>query len=272
MLHFSSHFITLAALIALGFFLGMRHATDADHVVAVMTIVSKQRKVRPAAWIGILWGLGHSLTIFAVGAAIIFFSVVIPPRLGLSMELAVALMLILLGVLNLSGFTRWVAENVTPPVVVHSHLHSHGDIVHTHAHAHFGHVHKTEAEEHGPGAFGRLLQRLGLYNVLRPVAIGIVHGLAGSAAIALLVLTTIRNPYWAIAYLAIFGVGTMAGMMVITAAMAASFKLTSNRFARLDRHLATAAGLISFVFGCFLVYQIGFVEGLFTKTVHWTPH
>ena len=92
----------------------MRHSTDADHVVAVSTIVSRQGSVRSSATIGLLWGLGHTVTIFLVGSAIIVFGVVIPPRLGLSMEFSVALMLILLGLLNLTGFMRWITERLTP--------------------------------------------------------------------------------------------------------------------------------------------------------------
>ena len=105
---------TLLAVIALGFFLGMRHATDPDHVIAVTTIVARQRDLRHAAWIGALWGVGHTVTILLVGAAIILFSIVIPPRIGLTMELGVGLMLILLGVLNLTGMMRWITEVLTP--------------------------------------------------------------------------------------------------------------------------------------------------------------
>jgi len=90
-------------VVLLGFFLGMRHATDPDHVIAVTTIVSRQRTIRAAAAIGILWGVGHTLTIMGVGGAIILFGLVVPPRLGLSLELAVALMLIVLGILALTG-------------------------------------------------------------------------------------------------------------------------------------------------------------------------
>src|SRR5205814_2198986 len=92
----------------LGLFLGMRHATDPDHVIAVTTTVARQRRVGAAALIGVLWGIGHNLTMVAVGGAIIVFGVVIPPRLGLTMELSVALMLILLGVANLAGIMRWI--------------------------------------------------------------------------------------------------------------------------------------------------------------------
>src|SRR5438477_12386584 len=100
--------ITLVSIIALGFFLGMRHATDPDHAIAVTTIVSRQRNVRYAALIGLLWGLGHTITIFIVGSAIILFGLVIPPIIGLTMELCVGLMLILLGFLNLSEVLRWI--------------------------------------------------------------------------------------------------------------------------------------------------------------------
>ncbi|HXJ95331.1 MAG TPA: high-affinity nickel-transport family protein, partial [Terriglobia bacterium] len=106
--------ISLFSILALGFFLGMRHATDADHVIAVTTIVSRQRSICHAASIGVLWGLGHTITILLVGSAIILFGLVIPPRVGLSMEFSVGLMLILLGVLNLSGIMRWLTETLTP--------------------------------------------------------------------------------------------------------------------------------------------------------------
>src|ERR1700730_16027648 len=98
--------ITLLSIIALGFFLGMRHATDPDHVIAVTTIVSRQRSTRQAALIGVLWGLGHTITILIVGSAIILFGVVIPARVGLTMEFSVGLMLIVLGAMNISSFVR----------------------------------------------------------------------------------------------------------------------------------------------------------------------
>src|SRR3981081_734250 len=106
--------ITLLSIMTLGFFLGMRHATDPDHVIAVTTIVSRQRSIRQAALIGILWGLGHTITILVVGSVIMLFGLVIPPKVGLTMELSVGLMLILLGILNLFGIMRWISETVTP--------------------------------------------------------------------------------------------------------------------------------------------------------------
>ena len=257
--------IPLLSIIALGFFLGMRHATDADHVVAVTTIVSRERTIRSSALIGILWGLGHTITIFIVGSLIILFGVVIPPRLGLTMELSVGLMLILLGILNLSGMMNWIARNFA------------GGRGHSHSHeGQGGHSHSPAAENRDRDAaslgwMDRTFGRIGLYQVLRPLVVGVVHGLAGSAAIALLVLTTIRVPALAIAYLLVFGIGTVAGMMLITAAIAVPFTVSGHRFARMNRFLATASGVVSLVFGLLIVYEMGFVHGLFTSHPTWTP-
>jgi high-affinity nickel permease len=266
--------ITLLSIIALGFFLGMRHATDPDHVIAVTTIVSRQRSIRHAAVIGVLWGVGHTITILAVGSAIILFGLVIPPRIGLTMEFSVGLMLILLGVLNLSGMMRWITETLTPiQLGQHAHPHGHGDYVHSHSHGHGGPEKHGHAEDATPvGWMDRTFGRLGIYQVLRPLAVGIVHGLAGSAAVALLVLTTIRVASWAVFYLLVFGLGTVAGMMLITAAIAVPFKFSETRFARLNRGLGLASGVISLGFGLFIVYQMGFVNGLFTHRPTWVPH
>jgi len=257
---------TLFPILLFGFFLGMRHATDSDHVVAVTTIVSRQRKIGSAAWTGIFWGIGHSLTLLVIGGAIILFGVVVPQRLGMSLEFCVALMLILLGALNLRATFRAV-ENVSADSdhdSVHQHTHLHGDYVHSHIHGHEPASH-GHAEEAVPSAkldcwFGSSR----FYQVLRPLVIGTVHGLAGSAAVALLVLPIIHDPAWAMAYLLIFGVGTIAGMMLITAAIAVPVSY-STRFQFLHCHLGTAAGVLSLGFGLFLVYQIGYVDGLFVR-------
>ncbi len=263
------------SILVVGFFLGMRHATDPDHVIAVTTIVSNQRNRMRAALIGAFWGVGHTVTIFVVGAGIILFNLVIPVRVGLSMELSVAVMLIILGVANVAGFLRSMPAGSTPAHdkagVVHSHSHSHGGYIHSHPHTHLPESH-PDAPDHAPltwldHAFGRV----GLYQYLRPFVVGVVHGLAGSAAVALLVLTTIRDVHWAIAYLLIFGVGTIAGMMLITMSLASAFTMVGKGRQKFSRRLAFASGLLSLGFGLFVAYEICFVNGLFTSHARWIP-
>jgi ABC-type nickel/cobalt efflux system permease component RcnA len=268
--------ITALSLISLGFFLGMRHATDPDHVIAISTIVGRQRTtIQDAILIGALWGIGHTLTVIVVGGAIILFSVVIPPRLGLTMEMAAALMLVVLGMWNLTGILHRIrdasASRGEPASGLHAHLHTHGDYVHSHPHGHgpWNHGHR---EDQTPQAWlDQRLGRLGLYQVLRPLVVGLVHGLAGSAAVALLVLATIPNPWWAIWYLMVFGIGTIVGMLLITVVIAAPLAYASTRFSGIDRYLRVASGLMSLAFGLFLAYQIGFRDGLFTRSLTRTP-
>jgi high-affinity nickel-transport protein len=233
--------MTLFAILALGFFLGMRHATDSDHVIAVTTIVSRARSARAALWVGALWGLGHSATILTVGGAIVLFGWVIPPRLGLSMEMSVAVMLIVLGAMNLSGALSRINQ------LARRHQHA-GD----------------EEEASVPHAHVR--------GPLRPLVIGVVHGLAGSAAVTLLVLTTITSAGMALFYLAIFGAGTVAGMMLLTLAMALPISLLSRRFANAEQLMARVTGLVSIAFGLFLAYRIGVADGLLFGVPHWSPH
>jgi high-affinity nickel-transport protein len=246
------------AILAIGFFLGMRHATDPDHVIAVSTIVSRERSISKAAFIGVLWGLGHTLTILAVGAAIILFGLAIPARVGLTMEFCVGLMLILLGALNLTGAAKWMSEKFSP---------AHPPVSGEHVHIHEHHA----ATLAPPQALERSFAGLGRYQALRPVFVGIVHGLAGSAAVALLVLSAIREPKWAVLYLLVFGIGTIAGMMLITSVIALPFCFAGYRFAWLNRSLVTGSGILSLVFGLFICYQIGFVDGLFTAHPNWKP-
>ena len=223
--------MSLISALGLGLFLGVRHATDADHVVAVTTLVARRRNLRAAMSLGAVWGLGHALTLLVVGGAIILLGLVVPPWLGLSLELGVALMLIALGVMNLRGAAR----------------HEHGGA-------------------RVPAAGAREGQKL------RTLLVGVVHGLAGSGAVALLVLSTIRDAGWAFAYLACFGAGTVAGMMCLTTAMSLPLAAAARRFGPLERSLAHVTGTLSVAFGIFLVYQIGFVDGLFGADPSWTPH
>ena len=119
--------------------------------------------------------------------------------------------------------------------------------------------------------FDKCFGQIGIYHLVRPVIIGLVHGLAGSAAVALLVMTTIRNPKWALAYLLVFGVGTLAGMMLITATMAMPFIYAEKSLPRVNVGFRVASGVLSLLFGLFLAYQIGFVNGLFTSHPQWKP-
>jgi hypothetical protein len=267
----------LVSVLLLGFFLGMRHATDADHVIAVTTIVSRERSVRAAAWTGVLWGLGHTLTILAVGGAIVLFGLVIPPRVGLGMEFSVAIVLIVLGVLTLTGATRRVREvragisHAGGHEDRHAHPHVHGDYVHNHVHGHLPEAHGHPEEATPQARLDRILGGLGAYRFLRPLVVGLIHGLAGSAAVALLVLAAIRDPRWAIGYLLVFGIGTIAGMMLVTVGLAVPFAVTARRFAWLNRHLATASGVLSLALGLWMAYQIGVVDGLFGAAPQWLP-
>lgn len=215
--------VSLLSILLLGFVLGMRHATDADHVVAVTTIVSDQPSLWRASGVGALWGVGHSVTILLVGGAIILFRLAIPPRLGLAMEFAVALMLILLGAINLRAPHRG----------------------HSHAHA--------------PSR-----------NSVRPLIVGFVHGLAGSAFIALLVVAAVPGAWLGLAYLGLFGLGTVAGMALITMAIALPSMLTAHRFVRVQRYLRLASGVASVAFGLVLAGQ-GIANGLFSSTPQWVP-
>jgi high-affinity nickel permease len=213
--------LTSLSVLALGFLLGMRHATDPDHVVAVTTIVSHQRSVARAAAVGALWGAGHTATIVLVGGAILLFRLAVPPRLGLAMEFAVAVMLVLLGVRSL-------------------------------------------------GAAGATPRAAGLSPV-RPILVGFVHGLAGSAFVAMLVLTAIPSPIVGIVYLLVFGVGTVAGMTLITAAIAVPSAYAATHVHGAQRYVQLATGVASVCVGLVLAHRVGVVDGLFAATPHWTP-
>lgn len=216
------------ALLGLGLLLGLRHAMDPDHVVAVAAITARTRRILPATWLGMVWGMGHTLTLFTVGAALILFNLVIPARLGLGFELAVALALVVVGLLNLrppAAGSATASPEVSVPLPA-----------------------------------------------LRAFVVGLVHGLAGSAAVALLVLATVRDPWWACGYLLVFGLGTLVGMALITTGIASPLVLAGRRWAGSGHPIRVFTGVLSLAFGVWLIYQIGWIEGLFRAVPHWDPH
>lgn len=262
----------ILGVITIGLVLGIRHATDADHVVAVTTIVSRERSIWHALFIGALWGLGHSVTICLVGAVIIGFNVLVPAGISLTMELGVGLMLVLLGVLNLSSIPESVTNRITPAARKDARFLRHDDSQGSgRSISHEGNPAES-VRDSARGWLSRSIGSLGIYQVVRPLAVGIVHGLAGSAAVALLVLATIRSPYWAFVYLFIFGAGTVVGMMAISAVIALPVAYTSTRFGWLNRRMVIASGLVSLGFGLLISYRIGIGGGVFTSFPVWTAH
>lgn len=246
--------MNLPAILALGFVLGMRHASDADHVVAVSTIVARTKRLGAAWLLGAFWGAGHTLTILLVGAAMIVFKVTIPPRVGLAMEFAVGVVLVALGLANLSGARLWRTH-------AHRHGHDEGGSDHSHVHAHWL----------GPRWLRRPFEQAGSAPLFRSLAVGLAHGLAGSAAIALVALAAIPSPLLGVVYLCVFGAGTLAGMLLLSAAMELPMVFAVRRSADAASRLVLASGALSLCFGLYVAYRIGIVDGLFGAAPHWVP-
>jgi hypothetical protein len=225
--------------LAIGFALGMEHALDADHVVAVSTLVSQHKSLRRASLVGVVWGLGHTTTLFLVGLAVILFRLRIPEWLAQSMELVVGLVLVGLGASIVRGYLRGR---------VHAHPHQHGSDAHLHFHSHAmapGHDHEHPLLRHR-----------------QSLLVGMVHGLAGSAALMLLVLATIRTPMLGILYILVFGAGSILGMLGISTLLGVPCVLTAERSAAIHRKLRIAVGSGSVVYGVWILAQVGLVQGL----------
>jgi ABC-type nickel/cobalt efflux system permease component RcnA len=217
------------ALVGLGFLLGLKHALDADHVVAVSTIVSRHRKLSKASLVGALWGLGHTTTLFGVGVAVLAFRLTIPERVALVFELLVGVVLIGLGLSVLWDLRRRR---------IHAHVHRHDGHEHWHVHSHEG----SEGHEHPHG------ERLGL----RPLLVGMVHGLAGSAALMLLVLSTVDSLWVGALYILVFGVGSIVGMLVVSTVISLPIVL----MARWQQGISAIAGLASVALGAMLLVEL----------------
>ena len=229
------------SVLAFGFVLGLKHALDPDHMVAVSTIVSEQQSMKRSSLIGTFWGLGHTLSLLCAGVLVIGLRVQISNRSALWMEFAVALMLIFLGLKT--TMTAFRGRKL------HRHRHTHDGSTHTHIHLHLG-------DEHGHSH--RHLVTIGT----RPFVVGMVHGMAGSAALTLLALATIPSAIAGLIYVAVFGLGSIGGMLVMSSLISLPFVLTRNRFDVVSQGLQVAVGVFSLSFGLLLAWQYGFSEHL----------
>jgi ABC-type nickel/cobalt efflux system permease component RcnA len=227
---------TVAAALGLGFVLGLRHALDPDHVVAVSTIVSEQNSLARSSVVGTFWGLGHSASLFAVGLVIVLLRVSIPEHVLPWMEMPVAAMLIFLGI---GAVSRAVRER---SMQIHTHVHEHGDKPHSHVHVHVGDEHN---HMHRMFKIGR-----------KPFAVGLVHGFAGSAALTLLVLAQIPSVALGLAYMAVFGIGSIGGMLIMSAMISVPFLLTARRFEVINSAIRLCAGLFSLGFGLMIAWEL----------------
>ena len=234
--------VSVLSLLGLGFVLGLKHALDADHLAAVSTMAAERRSLLGSSMIGALWGIGHTLSLMIAGVLVVFLHFEISERAGKALEFGVGLMLIVLGVHALIRVARGAK--------IHMHAHEHEGHWHTHPHLHDAHAQDGPHTHHG--------LRLGA----RPLLVGMVHGMAGSAALTLLVLATIPSPVASLLYIAIFGIGSIGGMMIMSALFALPARLTARRFSRANFALRGLAGLFSLGFGLLMIYQIAFVDHL----------
>ncbi len=234
---------TTFGILVFGFLLGLKHATEADHLAAVSTIVTERRSLWSSALVGGLWGLGHTISLVLAGFFVLFLNFQITEKTERILEFCVGIMLFLLG-LN-------VLRKLIKGGKVHLHPHEHA--AHTHAHPHLHELDKIE-ESH---------THHGLSLNPKSLIIGMIHGLAGSAALMLLIIPTIESRPLGLLYIVIFGVGSIGGMMLMSFLVGLPFHLTALKFNRFNLVLQFIAGLVSVGLGLFIIYEKGFVEGLF---------
>ena len=223
--------LSTISVLLIGFVLGLRHATEADHLAAVSTIVSEKKNLFTASIVGGLWGVGHTISLFAVGLLVVFLKLQISTAVETKLEAGVGLMLVILG----ANALRKLATSEK----IHAHTHEHDG----HAHIHI-HTHKDESAEKSHHRFSP-----------RSVVVGMVHGLAGSAALMLLVVPTIQSTPVALLYILIFGVGSIGGMMVMSLLIGLPFHFTANRFDGLNKGIRLCAGVFSLLLGGSIIYE-----------------
>lgn len=236
----------LAAALVLGLLLGAKHSLDPDHVVAVSTIVTQYRNPLRACWVGTSWGLGHTTTLILVGLVIVGLRLQFPTNLALFFEFSVGVVLIILGINVLLKYRRRQVHvhAHTSPRSSHRHFHSHGETL-NHSSIHH-----------------RLLPGKPFFRG-KSYLVGTVHGLAGSAALMLLVLGTIQSPIASFTYIFLFGLGSMVAMGVLTICIAIPFAISAKVAPGLNQVVQLATGAVSVFFGAFVMYETGFLQGLF---------
>ena len=238
--------LDLLTVLGLGLVFGLKHATEVDHVVAVSTIVSRQRNVWRSTFVGALWWAGHTASLLIAGVIVLSLRVAIPERVSNWLEFSVALMIIGLGAAAL-----W--RSLLKRRDVHVHEHSHDGVSHVHIH-----FHESETRDHTARPHSHVVSAVGL----KPILIGAVHGLAGSGALTLLVLTQIESAWVGFFYLAVFGLGSILGMMLMSGLIGLPFALTRN-VGQVHRHLQTTAASLSIAFGLWYAYATASGSGLF---------
>lgn len=241
---------SILVLLGLGLVFGLKHATEVDHVVAVSAIVSEQRNLLRSAFVGALWGIGHTASLIVVGIIVLALRVTIPSAVASWLEFCVALMIIGLGISALVRALRRRAD-------VHMHQHKHDGVAHIHLHFHEqGTEHKGQTSSHS-----HAISRLGL----KPFLVGAMHGLAGSAVLTLAVLTQINSVTLGLLYLSVFGFGSICGMLLMSGLIGLPFALTARRVSGAHYGLQTIAGAASIIFGLWYAYQTGIASGLFSS-------
>jgi ABC-type nickel/cobalt efflux system permease component RcnA len=226
-------------ILSLGFLLGMQHALEADHIAAVSSLASRRSDVRDIVQHGLTWGLGHTLTLFAFAGCAILLGQAIPDTLARPLETAVGLMLVGLGCHVL--WRLWRDR-------VHFHAHAHGDgTSHIHLHSHAGESvpHHNSAHGHGHGFRWRSL------------LVGLMHGMAGSAALLVLALSQAANPAQAVAYVLLFGLGSMLGMGALSAVIAVPLAVSARWLTWANRGLQGAVGVVTIAVGVGTVWAAG---------------
>jgi ABC-type nickel/cobalt efflux system permease component RcnA len=258
--------VEVFALLGLGLVFGLKHAMEVDHVVAVSAIVSEHRNVWRSALVGGLWGVGHTVSLFIVGMLVLIFRVAIPLPVANWLELAVALMIIALGVLALARVLRNRSD-----AHLHLHLHRHVHDGQSHAHLHFHEPETQHAGEHAsapradslPSSHSHAIARIGF----KPLLVGAMHGLAGSAALTLLLLTQVKSIFFGLLYLAIFGIGSTLGMLLMSGLIGLPFALSGRRLTNLNYGLQMTAGGVSIAFGLWYAYDTVIASGLWQTII-----